>query len=149
MDWGSPWRKLVAAASVYGAGDRQKRKRSSLPDLPQLTCPPHPSPGIPLQSRQHQKCCLSHVLGYHVSSERQGVRVTGAVMRLRCFLSAQEKGFAGSGEGRNTGSWWGLAADFISLSEMVFTLVLRMEGLREVGKGRKLSRGQHQAHGDR
>lgn len=56
MDWGSPpLRRLVAAASAYGAGDRQKRKRSSIPDLPQLTCPPHPSPGIPLQSRQHHR----------------------------------------------------------------------------------------------
>lgn len=31
-----------------------------------------------------------------------------------------------------------MAADFISLLEMIFILMLKMEELRELGKGRKL-----------
>lgn len=95
----------------------------------------------------HKQCLTCSVI---MSAERRGVlEWQRAVMRLKCFLSAREKGFAGGGEGRNMGAWWGLAADFISLSEMIFPSVLRMEEHRELKKGRKLPWWHHQATEDR
>lgn len=52
-------------------------------------------------------------------------------MRLKCFLSVQEKDFARSREERNT-------VDFKPLFEMIFILMLKMEELRELVKGKKL-----------
>jgi hypothetical protein len=57
---------------------------------------------------------------------------------LKRFLSIEEKGFSGNTEGRNTGTWWSLAAEFISLSEMIFTLMLKMEEFRELGRRKSL-----------
>lgn len=123
------------------------RKRSSSPDLPVWACLPLPNLGIPLQSSSTAQCLTCSVI---MSAERRGVlEWQRAVMRLKCFLSAREKGFAGGGEGRNMGAWWGLAADFISLSEMIFPSVLRMEEHRELKKGRKLPWWHHQATEDR
>ena len=52
-------------------------------------------------------------------------------MRLKCFLSVQEKDFSRSREERNT-------VDFTPLFEMIFILMLKMEELRELAKGKKL-----------
>lgn len=123
---------------------------SQLPGYPSPPCLLHPSLVIPLQSCQHHTntVCLTYpvILSAvrHRASEWQGL-----VMRLKCFLSAQEKGFSGNREWRNTGAWWGLAADFISLSEMIFALV--DEG-RELGRKSSLKitpRWCHQTHWDR
>lgn len=51
-------------------------------------------------------------------------------MRLKYFLSVQEKDFTRSREERNT-------VDFTHLLEMIFILMLKMEELRELAKGKK------------
>lgn len=42
------------------------------------------------------KHCLSKALGYHVSSETQGVRVTGGCHEAEMFSVCSEERFAGS-----------------------------------------------------
>lgn len=62
-------------------------------------------------------------------------------MRLKGFLSVQEKDFASVGE-KST-------VDFTPLFEMIFILMLKMEELRELAKGKKLghlTQWHHQIH---
>ena len=67
-----------------------------------------------------------------MSAERHGASEwQEAVMRLKCFLSVQEKDFSRSREEGNT-------VDFTPLFEMIFILMLKMEELRELAKGKKL-----------
>ena len=62
--------------------------------------------------------------------ETQAVRVTGSCHKAEMLSVCMEKGFARNREERIAGISWGLAADFLSLSYMIFTLMLNIEESR-------------------
>lgn len=151
MGWGSRLRSLAAASWTCWTGDSQKRERPPSGISQPLLPPSSQSWDFTTKLLASHKHCLTH--SATMSAETQGVRVTGGCHEGGMFslCSGERFGWKEWVE-RNTGGWWCLAADFISLLELIFTLVLKMRELRELGRKRTSTispRWQHQVHWDR
>lgn len=151
MGWGSRLRSLAAASWTCWTGDSQKRERPPSGISQPLLPPSSQSWNFTTKLLASHKHCLTH--SATMSAETQGVRVTGGCHEAGMFslCSGERFGWKEWVE-RNTGGWWCLAADFISLLELIFTLVLKMRELRELGRKRTSTippRWQHQVHWDR
>lgn len=107
MEYDSPrLKRLVAASSTCRAGDGQRRKKTRPPNpsLPPSSWRCDSSTEPPASHRN----CLSHALGYHVSSETRGIRVMGLSWGWNVFSVLRRKVLLGVGrEGTQApdGAW--------------------------------------------
>lgn len=127
-------RRLMAAASTCQV-KMDRRGKTQQPGSPSMSLPPSFQPWDRTTKRQHHTNTVCLTRSIIMSVARHGCQSDRGLSwgwNVFCLLGRKVCWRWGREE---HGACWGLAADFISLSEMIFPSVLRMEEPRELGKG--------------